>query len=80
MTTGWREYDLSLFVNFVSLVQALTHSGTVPLTLPSMSLTWLWFASWWRTTTIPQVMTFLDNIPCPFLVSVQVRVVTVQFG
>lgn len=91
MTKGWKEttgvnklilnhtwYVLSLLVIFFSLVQALTHSGTVPLTLLSMSLTWLWFASWWRTMTIPQEMTFLDNTPCPFLVSVQVRIVTVQ--
>ncbi|XP_071318832.1 1-phosphatidylinositol 4,5-bisphosphate phosphodiesterase delta-3-A-like isoform X3 [Trachinotus anak] len=38
--------------------QALTRAGTVHLILPSTSLTWLWFASWWKIMTIPHAMTF----------------------
>lgn len=71
---------ISLSVSVLSVVQVLTRGGTVPLTLPSMSLTWLWFASWWRTMTTPQAMTSLDNTPCLLPVSVQVCVGTVEFG
>lgn len=60
--------------------QALTHGGTAPFTSPSIVLTWLWFASWWRTMTTPPATTSLDSTLCLSAVSAQVCAQTVLAG
>lgn len=67
-------FNMSVHGPVVIIIQALIQGGTVPLTSPSTSRTWLWFALRWRTMITRQTMTSWASTPCHSPVCVQVCV------